>query len=260
MFLSFIVPVYNTEQYLLECLDSLLLQDLPLTDYEIICIDDGSTDHSADILRKYCEAKRTNIKVITQQNAGVSASRNQGLNNAKGDYVWFVDVFCKENLPKQKIENDNNAEKIEKYSNVELTMLKMINDRICKVKLIICADSELITDRQNYSAGPFLFQVIRTYLRMKLNCQTICCFSEQPSVVSAVKWVVSMAIMTNIVLKFFAVCKQRIQSAEYFHPHINLTRMLHIIGEQVAQRYYFQILIFQLINQTRNQFPVQFFL
>ena len=53
MFLSFIVPVYNTESYLAECLDSLLEQDLPYNEYEIICINDGSTDNSLDVLKLY---------------------------------------------------------------------------------------------------------------------------------------------------------------------------------------------------------------
>ena len=90
MFLSFIVPVYNTERYLVECLESLLIQNVSAGEYEIICVNDGSTDGSLQILREF-EYSNTNIVVIDKKNEGVSATRNIGLNVAKGDYVWFVD-------------------------------------------------------------------------------------------------------------------------------------------------------------------------
>lgn len=85
---SIIVPVYNTEPYLVRCLDSLLAQSCDL--YEIICIDDGSTDGSLKILQKYA-AKHKNIRLITQSNSGVSSARNAGIEAAKGKYVMFVD-------------------------------------------------------------------------------------------------------------------------------------------------------------------------
>lgn len=90
MFISFIVPVYNTEKYLNACLDSLLAQDLSIDDYEIVCINDGSTDNSLAILQRY-ESNYQNIFVISQNNSGVCKSRNIGLQKAKGEYIWFID-------------------------------------------------------------------------------------------------------------------------------------------------------------------------
>lgn len=90
MFISFIVPVYNTEKYISDCLKSLLEQDISKDDYEIICINDGSTDRSLDVLKSY-EAKHKNITVFNQINSGVCVSRNVGLLNAKGTYIWFID-------------------------------------------------------------------------------------------------------------------------------------------------------------------------
>lgn len=90
LFLSFIVPVYNVEKYLEECLDSLLKQDIPYKEYEIICVNDGSTDRSLEILRRY-EEKFPNIRVIDQKNAGVCVARNTGIDAAQGGYIWFVD-------------------------------------------------------------------------------------------------------------------------------------------------------------------------
>lgn len=91
LFLSIIIPVYNAERYLRECLDSCLAQDLPAEDYEIICVNDGSRDRSPELLRSY-GARYSNITVIDQPNRGVSAARNTGLELAKGDFIWFIDA------------------------------------------------------------------------------------------------------------------------------------------------------------------------
>lgn len=91
MFLSFIIPIYNAETYLNECLESILQQDLSYDKYEIICVNDGSTDRSLDFLKEY-EKIYDNIRIIDQKNSGVSAARNIGLDTATGEYVWFVDA------------------------------------------------------------------------------------------------------------------------------------------------------------------------
>ena len=85
---SIIVPVYNTEEYLRECLDSLKCQSFK--DVEIICVDDGSQDGSLAILNDYASLDQR-IKVIRKENGGVSSARNVGLDVARGHYVMFVD-------------------------------------------------------------------------------------------------------------------------------------------------------------------------
>lgn len=85
---SIVIPVYNVEPYLRECLDSVLQQTY--SDWEAVCVDDGSTDGSAAILAEYA-AHDNRIKVITQPNGGLSAARNTGLEHATGDYILFLD-------------------------------------------------------------------------------------------------------------------------------------------------------------------------
>lgn len=99
MFLSIIVPVYNAETYICECLNSLLEQDIPKEDYEILCVNDGSADTSLQILTAYAESY-PNITVIDKENGGVTTARNTGLSAARGDYVWFVDAddLIRENI------------------------------------------------------------------------------------------------------------------------------------------------------------------
>lgn len=86
--ISAIVPIYNTEKYIKKCIDSLLAQTI--NDIEIILIDDGSSDNSGKICDVYAE-KYKNIRVIHQENQGVSAARNAGIKAAKGEYLGFVD-------------------------------------------------------------------------------------------------------------------------------------------------------------------------
>lgn len=89
--MSVVVPVYNTEKYIANCLDSLLNQDIGKNEYEIICINDGSTDNSLAILQEYAE-KHENIVLIDKPNGGVAAARNLGMEKARGEYIWFVDA------------------------------------------------------------------------------------------------------------------------------------------------------------------------
>ena len=86
MKLSIIIPVYNVEKYLPKCLDSILNQSFK--DFEIICINDGSSDNSLKILEEY---KDKRIIIINKENAGSGVARNAGLEIAKGEYIFFVD-------------------------------------------------------------------------------------------------------------------------------------------------------------------------
>ena len=85
---SIIIPIYNVERYLRECLDSVLNQTFP--DWEAICLNDGSTDNSGVILDEYA-ARDPRFKVVNQPNGGLSSARNTGLKAAQGEYVLFLD-------------------------------------------------------------------------------------------------------------------------------------------------------------------------
>ncbi|EDP70552.1 capsular polysaccharide biosynthsis protein [Flavobacteriales bacterium ALC-1] len=90
MKLSIIIPVYNVEKYISTCLDSIVNQDLKKDEYEVIIINDGSTDNSGKIVKTYSE-NYSNIFLYTQKNGGVGSARNKGLSYAKGDFVYFLD-------------------------------------------------------------------------------------------------------------------------------------------------------------------------
>lgn len=86
--ISVIVPVYNTEKYLHRCIDSILAQTF--SDFELLLIDDGSKDNSGTICDEYA-AKDSRVRVFHKENGGVSSARNMGLDNARGEWVTFVD-------------------------------------------------------------------------------------------------------------------------------------------------------------------------
>lgn len=106
--LSIIVPVYNAELYLKRCLESILNQTFQ--DFEIICINDCSTDNSPEILREYSDKR---LKIINnEKNLGAALTRNAGITSAKGEYIYFLDAddyIDKEYLEKmvEKIEKEN---------------------------------------------------------------------------------------------------------------------------------------------------------
>lgn len=133
--ISVIIPVYNVEKYLKECLDSVVNQTLK--DLEIICIDDGSTDGSSDILKEY-SIKDERFVVINQENQGLSVARNNGLNIATGDYVAFLDSddYLLNNDYYEKLYNA-----CEKY-NADIAVASIIRGNEKKSKYIFKVDKE----------------------------------------------------------------------------------------------------------------------
>lgn len=105
MKLSFIVPVYNAEKYLQGCIDSLYRQNLSEEDFEIICVNDGSTDSSIELLKLYAES-HSNFIVINQENKGLSGARNAGMNKARGSYIRFIDSddYIADNVTKKLLD------------------------------------------------------------------------------------------------------------------------------------------------------------
>lgn len=87
--LTIVIPVYNVEDYLPKCVDSVL--DSSCTDYEIILVNDGSTDSSGEICSVYAQRHPERIRVITTENGGLGAARNMGIDHAKGEYILFLD-------------------------------------------------------------------------------------------------------------------------------------------------------------------------
>lgn len=147
---SVIVPVYNVEKYLARCLDSLISQTLQ--DIEIICVNDGSTDNSAEILSKYAETDER-IKVINQANAGVSIARNTAIKVATGEFIGFVD--SDDFVEKDFYEKLYNAAKSE---NAEVACAGIIRENEKKSKTLVSFDKltvcETLQDKFDFASAP----------------------------------------------------------------------------------------------------------
>ena len=94
MFFSILIPVYNTSEYLPECMDSVLSQSF--RDFEVVLLDDGSTDNSGQLCDEYAQ-KDDRVRVIHKQNEGLMMTRRRGFKEAKGDYFICVDVSLYDN-------------------------------------------------------------------------------------------------------------------------------------------------------------------
>lgn len=90
MILSIIIPAYNIEAYIGPCIDSIYDECLELSNFEVIVVNDGSTDGTAAVIDGFQE-RYENLSVVTQENKGLSLARTNGLAEARGEYVWFVD-------------------------------------------------------------------------------------------------------------------------------------------------------------------------
>lgn len=111
-FFSVIIPVYNTERYLRECLDSVLSQGMDAV--QIVCVNDGSTDGSLSVLEEY-QAKDNRVIVVSQENRGQAAARNIGIKKAEGRYLLFLDsddMFCENALHEIRSRLDGNDAEI----------------------------------------------------------------------------------------------------------------------------------------------------
>jgi len=122
MLISIIIPIYNVEKYLSQCLDSVINQTYK--NLEIICVNDASTDNSLQILKKYAK-KDNRIKIIeNNKNLGVGLSRNKGIDKASGTYIHFLD-------PDDWIINENTytelIEHLQKTNNLDLLYFKYLN-------------------------------------------------------------------------------------------------------------------------------------
>ena len=110
--ISIIIPFYNVEQYIAQCLDSVYHQDIPEEEYEVICVDDCSPDNSIAIVEEYAKNHSNLVIVRNQYNRKLGGARNAGMEVAKGKYVWFIDSddFIEENCYKELLSISENED------------------------------------------------------------------------------------------------------------------------------------------------------
>ena len=152
MRLSIIVPIYNVAPYLRKCVDSLLVQDI--SDYEIILVDDGSTDNSGAIADELVDASRLSplasrleMKVIHQSNSGLSEARNTGTREAKGQYILFVDSD-------DYLQPNTLGTLLEQAERDNLDVLRFRYQNVKESGEVFVPHEGMKTDYNDYSANP----------------------------------------------------------------------------------------------------------
>lgn len=171
---SVIIPVFNTEKYLPDALNSIIGQTL--SDLEIITIDDGSTDKSVEVLKQFA-SRDSRIRIFLQENKGQSVARNLGLGYATGEFIYFMDsddILEKEALHEcyQKCKKDNlelvffdgkafGRLKTENLITVDYVRARLVEDRVYHGPEIV----QKLLDIDGYFASPCLYLVRHAYLR-----------------------------------------------------------------------------------------------
>ena len=112
--ISVIIPVYNTEKYVEKCLESLAKQEMQ--DFEVIIVNDGSTDNSENVIKNYMQSSKLNIKYLEKENGGLASARNYGVEKASGKYISFLDSddYLDKNL----------FSELEKYIDKDIDLIK----------------------------------------------------------------------------------------------------------------------------------------
>ena len=163
---SVVIPIYNAAEYLRAALDSVISQTLG--DIEIICVDDGSTDRSLELIKNY-QKSDDRIRIITENNAGPSIARNKGLSRARGEYVVFLDAddFYEPTLLEKTYSRAKEDE-----LDIVITKFDIYNERSAKFEGNISSDhSELFDKNRTLSASTFpdhIFQCTSGYVWNKL--------------------------------------------------------------------------------------------
>lgn len=174
--LSVVVPIYKVEQYLPKCVESLLNQDLPPEDYEIILVDDGSPDGCPAICDEYARTCK-NVRVVHRKNGGLSAARNSGIDVAKGQYVQFVDSddYLEPNVLKTlvgKMEVDKLDVLRFNYQNVneqyEVFEPNKVSKAFVDYRDEVCDGMSLLTERLGFGCYAWQFMLKRNLLE---NCR-----------------------------------------------------------------------------------------
>lgn len=140
---SFILPCYNVERYIADCLDSIYAQDLPEDEYEVICVNDCSTDGTRDVIVRYANQHNNLTLIDHEKNLTSGGARNTGINAAQGEYIWFVD-------PDDMIKSKMVSDVFEAAHEAQLDILMfnfdaVYENRVFMTSVRLFKDSEVMT-------------------------------------------------------------------------------------------------------------------
>ena len=204
--ISVIVPVYNTEKYIHRCIDSILSQTF--TDFELLLVNDGSKDNSGAICDEYA-AKDSRVRVFHKENGGVSSARNMGLDNAKGEWIcWvdsddYIDPIMLEKLYKSAIDND---------ADISYCNFKMVSNETMEIYHLRGCSSDKFTTLIDWICEPWTIcwaSIFKTSLYKEHNLKYLSEFNYCED------------FYISIVLRYYAKRVINIEEPLYFYNRCN---------------------------------------
>lgn len=231
MLFSIIVPVYNVEKYLRECVDNFLAQDFE--DFEVILVDDGSTDGSGEICEEYAQ-KSGRVKVIHQENAGQAVARNTGTEIAQGEYLIYIDsddyICDKAFLSKLALKTEAKTDVILYGYKKFFESNKTFGKDVCAYPELDGKDNEqvirLLLDTDMYTGCPWNKAIKRSFIRENNIRFTPKMISEDTD------WFLQVVVRAKTytaINEAFLVYRQREGSTSHAPKIKSLTDNLHIL-------------------------------
>lgn len=228
---SIIIPIYNAEKYLYQCLNSIKNQSYK--NIEVIMVNDGSTDTSSDICEKYLEDCR--FKLINKKNGGVSSARNIGIEECSGEYILFVDSddWCDINLLTETIEGN------EIYDLICFSYFKAYKDKEIKEELRVEKDSDIKKEILfNKTIGGYLWnkvfksKIIKEY-HIKFNenisyCEDLLFIKKYIEYVKKVKYI-------NKPLYYYRIRKSSISNNFYSIKNISILNACELLIDEYRE-------------------------
>lgn len=264
---SVIIPVYNVEEYLRECLDSVVKQTL--REIEIICVDDGSTDNSLEILKEYAK-KDNRITVITQKNLHAGVARNAGLAVAKGEYLSFLDSddFFELNM----LEETYNKAKIDNADIVIFRYIKYDCKNLTEA-MNVGANTKILSSNRIVSSeicSQYIFQITcpmpwnkifkREFIEdIKIKYQSITLSNDLYFVYAAISSAIRISYLPNNLMKYRIFNKGALSGARAKYPFLFLDafdalyRYLKKTGKLAMFYKSFCKILYDSIKWTANQ-------
>lgn len=226
VFISIIVPMYNAEKYIGECIGRVLQQTDK--DFELILIDDGSTDNTYEICQNFAK-KDSQIKLLCQQNAGPSAARNKGIKVSQGEWIWFVDAddwIEKNAIEKIKNEIEEFRDSIDVFSFDYIKHNKNKSETICNSQYGLFEQNryvEFVINQLNHF-GLVWSNIYSTKLLKENNIA----FDEELSLSEDVDFSIHVSMCVN---------KIYISKLKLYHYRITNGSLSHKYKEGIAQKY-----------------------
>lgn len=219
MYFSFVIPLYNCEQYIKRCLDSIGNTNVPCDNFEVIVVDDGSKDNGPELCKNYT---RFRVNLFHQENSGQATARNLGLKHARGEYVWFVDaddIIVPTAVAKLKDEID----KDDTWDMISFNYQVEHPDGIEKVKLL--------DERKEFSNGVDYLKCFRGgYLWNKIYRRS----SLTKAFVDHTSHIEDMCFNVQNILPFHKILSLNIEG--YVYNRANVSSTSHIHSEEATDK------------------------